>query len=132
MSTEPETTYFEADACHLGDFRSLVEQSMAPGDVPYAARVKKNIPIYDMPALQAELKDPALRRALMAEWADVLRSKAGVLVLKSAYQDTTVIDDATRIFSETIAAERTQNGGGGDHFAKAGANDRIWNSLQKL
>jgi len=31
-----------------------------------------------------------------------------------------------------IASEKLANGGGADHFAAAGNNDRIWNSLQKL
>ena len=31
-----------------------------------------------------------------------------------------------------IEAQRASGAGGGDHFAKAGANDRIWNALEKL
>ena len=37
-----------------------------------------------------------------------------------------------RIYEDIIAQEKAQTGGGGDHFAASGANDRIWNSLQKL
>ena len=33
--------------------------------------------------------------------------------------------------STVIAKEKLKAGGGGDHFAKAGANDRIWNALEK-
>ena len=34
---------------------------------------------------------------VMAEWAQVLRSGAGVVALKGAYADTAVLDEATRI-----------------------------------
>jgi ectoine hydroxylase-related dioxygenase (phytanoyl-CoA dioxygenase family) len=36
------------------------------------------------------------------------------------------------VFRAIIAEERAAGQAAGDHFAKAGANDRIWNSLQKL
>ena len=57
---------------------------------------------------------------------------AGVLVLKGAYADTTAIDAASEIYNDIIEAQKTQSDGEGDHFAKAGANDRVWNSSQKL
>jgi ectoine hydroxylase-related dioxygenase (phytanoyl-CoA dioxygenase family) len=62
----------------------------------------------------------------------VLGQGPGVLVLRSAYRDTAAIDRATAIYEAIIAREKAESGGKGDHFAKAGANDRIWNSLQKL
>ncbi len=68
----------------------------------------------------------------MAEWAQVLGQSAGVVVLKSAYADTAAIDAATRVFNDIIAREKADTGGKADHFAAAGANDRIWNALQKL
>jgi len=42
------------------------------------------------------------------------------------------LDEATVIFDQIIADEKKASGGGGDHFAASGANDRIWNALQKL
>jgi ectoine hydroxylase-related dioxygenase (phytanoyl-CoA dioxygenase family) len=69
---------------------------------------------------------------LMAEWVDVMLHGAGVLVLRAAYADTGVIDDATTLFESIIAHERETGASGADHFAKAGANDRIWNALEKL
>ena len=68
----------------------------------------------------------------MAEWAWVLRESSGAIVLRNAYKDTTVIDEATKLYEDIIADEKLKSGGGADHFAAAGANDRIWNSLQKL
>ena len=38
----------------------------------------------------------------------------------------------TAAFDAIIADERRAGGPAGDHFAKAGANDRVWNALEKL
>jgi ectoine hydroxylase-related dioxygenase (phytanoyl-CoA dioxygenase family) len=106
-------------------------ENLTAGDVPHAAGIEKNVPLYDMAALRPALEDPARRRALLAEWGRVFRSSAGVIALKRAYPDTSVIDRASEVFRAIIAEERESAAGKGDHFAAAGANDRIWNSLQK-
>jgi len=84
-----------------------------------------------MKALAASLEDGAERRALLSEWAWVLGGSAGVIVLKGAYADTAPVDRASDVFRSIIADERAGGAGKGDHFAASGANDRIWNSLQK-
>jgi ectoine hydroxylase-related dioxygenase (phytanoyl-CoA dioxygenase family) len=56
----------------------------------------------------------------------------GVIVLRRAFADTAPIDAATEVFRTIIAEQHATNTGGGDHFAKPGANDRIWNALEKL
>jgi ectoine hydroxylase-related dioxygenase (phytanoyl-CoA dioxygenase family) len=127
-----DAAYFDLDGCDLGEFAALTARSLSPAEVPLAAEVVLNVPVYDVPALAGTLSDPARRRALLAEWAWVLGRSAGVLVLRSACRDISVIDAATEIHDRIIAAEKAATGGRGDHFAKAGANDRIWNSLQKL
>ena len=95
-------------------------------------KYKKNIPIYNIEDLQNALQSDELKFELMAEWAWVLRESSGAIVLRNAYKDTTVIDEATKLYEDIIADEKLKSGGGADHFAAAGANDRIWNSLQKL
>ncbi|MCU0911667.1 MAG: phytanoyl-CoA dioxygenase family protein [Rhodobacteraceae bacterium] len=125
-------TYFDAADCDLAAFAALCGQELPPAEVPHAAEVVRNVPVYDVAALGATLADPAARRALMGEWGRVLGRSAGVLVLRGAYPDTAPIDAATAIHDRIIAEEKAAGGGGADHFAKAGANDRIWNSLQKL
>jgi ectoine hydroxylase-related dioxygenase (phytanoyl-CoA dioxygenase family) len=42
------------------------------------------------------------------------------------------VDRASVAFEAIIAEERAAGGQVGDHFAKAGANDRVWNALEKL
>lgn len=127
-----QTGYFEADACGLDEFNKLIDQSTPREAVQYAADVQKNVPIYEMTSLRDALEIKTARRELMSEWARVLMSGAGVVVLKGAYSDTQVLDEATSIYEAIIASEKNANGGGEDHFAASGANDRIWNSLQKL
>lgn len=124
--------YFSEDDCDLAHFRALVEQSLDRSMTPNADDAKRNVPIYDVQRLAAVLGDPGSRRGLMAEWAEVLLSGSGVLVLKHACTDLEAIEAATSLFDGIIASEKEHNGGGADHFATAGANDRIWNSLQKL
>jgi ectoine hydroxylase-related dioxygenase (phytanoyl-CoA dioxygenase family) len=53
------------------------------------------------------------------------------MVLKGLYEDTAIVDAATAEFHELIRESR-EAGHSGDHFAKPGANDRVWNALQKL
>ena len=124
--------YYTADACDLSDFAALVLRDVNPRDVPRASETPQNVPVYDMQALSVQLTDVNSRRALMAEWARVLQSGAGVFVLRHAYPDTSAIDAASEIFNDIIAREKAGKGAGADHFAAAGSNDRIWNSLQKL
>ena len=114
----------------LNDFIKIVEGH--PEKKPcYASDLQKHIPIYNCPDLIPLIKDNHTNQSLQAEWTSILMEGAGILVLKSAYSDLAVIDDATAIFQQIIEEERSQ-GSGGDHFAEAGTNDRIWNALEKL
>ncbi|MBS8225536.1 phytanoyl-CoA dioxygenase family protein [Vannielia litorea] len=125
-----DTVYFTPEDCDLETFRALIGQSLDAASVPLAADIAQNVPVYDMTVLCDHLTDPAARRALMAEWAQGLGQGAGLLVLRGAYADTAPIDAATAVYEDIIAQEKGK--GGADHFAASGANDRIWNSLQKL
>ncbi|AXI46671.1 phytanoyl-CoA dioxygenase [Sulfitobacter sp. SK012] len=124
--------YLDPEACDLNVFKALIDQETEASCVPYAADIQKNVPIYDVSKLREPLQDPVARRVIMAEWAHVLKAGAGALVLRGAYADTDVLDEATLIYEKIIEAEKEDTGGGSDHFAASGANDRIWNSLEKL
>ncbi len=131
-SFDTSAAYYDPDACDLHEFTALIDQSTRAESVPYAFAIEENIPLYDIASLRSVLADRKTRRQLMAEWAQVLRFGAGVVILKKTYADTSVLDKATRVFERIIEEEKQGSGGGGDHFAAAGSNDRIWNSLQKL
>ena len=67
-------------------------------------------------------------RALVAEARDAVDQRPGVGMLRLA-QD----DDAARFLRLLMRDEQHAQGGpAGDHFGKPGANDRIWNALEKL
>ncbi|MCA0908582.1 phytanoyl-CoA dioxygenase family protein [Ruegeria marisrubri] len=123
--------YFDRESCDLDEFKVLTSQTLSAEAVPFAASVEKNVPVYDMQALSPGLERPDTRRALLAEWGRVLGKSAGVIALKGAYPDTSIIDRATDVFREIIEEERVGGAGEGDHFAASGANDRVWNALQK-
>ena len=55
-----------------------------------------------------------------------------MVALRGAFPDTGVVDRATAAFDAMIADEKAAGGAKGDHFAKAGANDRVWNALERL
>ncbi len=107
-----------AATCRLDDFRELVERTTDPDEYPHAASVEQNVVIYNGPPL-----DDALR----AELVQALRAGPGVVVFRRALAAEPV-DRATAAFEEMIASQPSV----GDHFAKPGANDRVWNALQKL
>ncbi len=127
-----DIAYFNTETCNLSEFAALTDQTLALSELSFAASAEKNVPIYDMATLTGTLEHPEERAALLGEWGWVLGKSAGAIVLKRAYADTAPIDAATKIYDTIIASEKTTAGGGADHFAKSGANDRIWNALQKL
>lgn len=129
--SEMSDGFYHTDTCDLADFAEHLHPTEA-GAPAQASDVQDNVPIYDMDALRARLDRPETRRTLMADWARVLQEGAGVFVLRRAYADTSAIDAATAIYEQIIAQEKAANGAAADHFAAAGSNDRIWNSLQKL
>ncbi|MDA9074380.1 phytanoyl-CoA dioxygenase family protein [Amylibacter sp.] len=120
--------YLSSNDCNLEEFSKSLNRTLNQSDVPLAHDIKKNIPIYDVS--QIDFLDNT--QTLRTEWANVLHKTAGVLVLKNAYPDTSCIDAATLIFERIIADEKAATGDKADHFAASGANDRIWNSAQKL
>ncbi len=125
------TGYYSADDCRIEDFEALIDEPLNPADVPFAYEVNQNIPVYAAKTVEQALADPGQRRALMAEWARVFGALSGVVVLKGAMPDLDVVDQVTDLFETMIDEQRAEHSGG-DHFGERGANDRIWNSLQKL
>jgi len=127
-----DLVFYDLESGDLDRFAALTSQSLDPASVPLASAISHNIPLYDMAALSGVLEEPEARQDLLAEWAQVLGRSAGVLVLKSAYAEIASIDAASACFEAIIAREKAESGPKADHFAAAGANDRIWNALQKL
>lgn len=122
------SAFVRQSAVALSDFAALCGQSAKAADYPGCAGVQSNVVIYHADTLHKALRDDPL--PLMNQLHHLLRHGPGVLVVRQAYGDLQVVDRHSRVF-EAILARQAQAATGADHFAKAGSNGRIWNSLQK-
>jgi ectoine hydroxylase-related dioxygenase (phytanoyl-CoA dioxygenase family) len=82
--------------------------------------------------LRAAIGTTSGRPAAQTELMRALTDGPGIVVFKQAFGDLSVVDRATEAFLAQIAAEKAAGVAGGDHFAKPGANDRVWGALDKL
>ncbi|MGW2338938.1 phytanoyl-CoA dioxygenase family protein [Streptomyces sp. NPDC001685] len=113
--------------CDLADFRELVERTTYRAGYPYARAVEQGVLLYDSDRLRAA-DDP---RDVRAELVRALADGPGIVVLEGAFPDPAVVYRLTAVFDALIAAQRAAGTAAGDHFAKPGANDRVWNALEK-
>ena len=127
-----DRVWLTADACDLDDFIAATARTTVLDDYPLASAVERNVLVYDGDAVRRVAGEPESRRALLAEWAEAMLAGPGIVVCKNAFADKGPVDAATRLFQAMIAEQHRTNTGGGDHFAKPGANDRVWNGLEKL
>ncbi|MFJ4555341.1 phytanoyl-CoA dioxygenase family protein [Streptomyces massasporeus] len=110
--------------CDLDAFRALVEQATDPADYPHASAVERNVLVYDCGLLEGD-------RVVQAELVRALADGPGIVVFRGAFPDPGVVDRATDVFEALIAEQRASGAAAGDHFARPGANDRVWNALEK-
>ncbi len=120
--------WLSEDDCNLDDFRALVERTADPADYPRARRIESNVLLYD----GARLLAAPDRLGVQAELNRAFSRGPGVVVIAGAFADLAVVDRASDVFRALIAEQRAAGAGRGDHFAKPGANDRVWNALEKL
>ena len=124
--------WLNADSCDLEDFKMLINRQTKHEDYPFAAAIEKNVPIYDGNDIRKIASAMESRKSVMAEWAEVLLSGPGILVFKNATTDMEALDMMSTGFNAIIAEQHASGKSSGDHFAKPGANDRIWNALEKM
>lgn len=131
-STDRVARHYGHEAeCDVAGLAALTAQRTELADYPLAAAVEKNVLIYDCSRLSPLLAELGGRQRIMAEWVEALSDGPGVVVLKGAERDHAMIDRASGLFRAMIEEQNRTGSGGGDHFAKPGANDRVWNSLEK-
>jgi ectoine hydroxylase-related dioxygenase (phytanoyl-CoA dioxygenase family) len=127
-----DRVWITKDQCDIEEFRALVERTTDVADYPFASAVDQNVLIYDGDGVRKALAEPESRKAILAEWVEAMTDGPGVVAFKRAFADTAPVVAATRLFTAMIAEQHATGTGGGDHFAKPGANDRVWNALEKL
>jgi ectoine hydroxylase-related dioxygenase (phytanoyl-CoA dioxygenase family) len=138
MSTDFDTApqaaqqpgWYSPDSCAVDEFRQVVEISTRLDDYPWADDVIDNVLIYGQ-RISDRLGGPETRREIQAELAQALLSGPGIVVFQQAF-DSLIVDRATAAFEALIAAQKAAGQQAGDHFAKPGANDRVWGALDKL
>jgi ectoine hydroxylase-related dioxygenase (phytanoyl-CoA dioxygenase family) len=123
--------WFTERDCSLADFRAVVEQQTDLADYPYADAVEQGVLVYG-PRLANHTTTAEGRRDVQAELARALRDGPGIVVFSGAYADQSVVDRATEVFESLIAEQKAGGAVAGDHFAKPGANDRVWGALDKF
>lgn len=119
---------FDRYHVNLDDLRAVVEQP--PVEYEHADRTLEGVPVFDADALRSAVAadgDRGVRHVL----ASVLHDGPGIFVLAAAF-DHAVIDRATDAFNAMIAQQHAEGRAVGDHYAKPGANDRVWNAIEKL
>ena len=121
--------FHRAEDVRVSELEQLVDIVTPVSDIPLHAEIEKEVVIFERSALLAS--DDAERIL-----ANVLHGGTGAFIVRHAFaseEELATIDAATHAFSSIIAEEEVvADGKRGDHFAKAGANSRIWNALEKL
>ena len=125
--------WLTADSCDLEEFKGAASSARSTAPIIPSPATSCRTSSSTMASRRAKPPlRPRSRKELLAEWAEALMDGPGIIVLRHAFPDHAPIDAATAVFQEIIAEQHATNTGGGDHFAKPGANDRIWNALEKL
>lgn len=127
MTTTAAPTAFSAAECRLDDFVAVVEQPVSAADYPLAESTGGGAVVYDAASIRAHVPSGAVA----AEIVTALSTGPGIIVIRGAVERD-VVDRATTAFHRIIEDERSANTARGDHFGKPGANDRVWNALEKL
>jgi ectoine hydroxylase-related dioxygenase (phytanoyl-CoA dioxygenase family) len=132
MSQRASRVWLNSESCDLEDFKREIMREAKVADYPLAAAIEKNVPIYDGIEIRKMVADDEGRKVVMAEWAEVLMTGPGIVVFKNATTDMDAMDMMSANFNAIIKDQHAAGTSAGDHFAKPGANDRIWNALEKV
>ncbi|MGC5256331.1 phytanoyl-CoA dioxygenase family protein [Gordonia sp. DT218] len=116
--------------CDLEEFVALTQRATDLADYPHADSTEHGVLFYDSASVVSASGEG--REALADELADALLNGPGIVVFPGAFDDRHGLTEMTTLFGEIIADQKASGTVGGDHFAKPGANDRIWNGVQKV
>ncbi|GAB92925.1 phytanoyl-CoA dioxygenase family protein [Gordonia rhizosphera] len=126
----PRANRITATECNVDDFVALIDRVTDLTDYPHAASTERGVLFYDSAAVGAATG--AEREAIADELADALLNGPGIVVFPGAFDDRHALTETTALFGQIIADQHAAGVSNGDHFAKPGANDRVWNALQKF
>ena len=119
--------YLNSADCSLEDLLACVpSDGLNIKDYPHAAAIEQDVVIYDT----SYVLNHSDRHSIQHEIKQAFDTGGGIAVFKNAYSHD-VVDDASKAYQSIMKTER-EHGNSLDHFAEAGANSRVWNSLEKL
>ncbi|MFE3167872.1 phytanoyl-CoA dioxygenase family protein [Streptomyces sp. NPDC059224] len=127
LAAEQDSAWLSPQDCDLDTFRALVERTTDPAAYPHASAVEGDVLVYDSERLRAAESPHPVRTELVRALTD----GPGVVVFKGAFPDPEIVDRATAVFEALISEQKESGAQAGDHFAKPGANERVWNALEK-
>src|SRR4029453_18204647 len=108
MSTLTET------GCRLEDFVEVLADRTDPARYPHATAIEQEVLVYDRDGLLA---------APGEELVHALSAGPGLVVIKGAYDDVSVVDATTAVFEELMTRQRAGGGGAGGPFPPLGAKE---------
>ena len=117
--------------CNIDAFAALVTHETDLADYPYADSVADGVLLYRSDSLVEQSANSDIRAEIQDEIARALLTGPGITVFQGAF-DAEILDRASAVFRELIARQHESGAASGDHFAKPGANDRIWGAQLKL
>jgi ectoine hydroxylase-related dioxygenase (phytanoyl-CoA dioxygenase family) len=116
----------------LAELKSHVEVKTQLSDYKFASAVEQNALVYDCEKLAPVIATRDGRREVMAELGRALLSGPGILAFKKMFTDTAIVDRVSKTFWQIIDEQHARGEAKGDHYAKPGSNDRVWNVQEKL
>lgn len=116
--------------CRIDDFAALIERTTDLDGYPFATSTERGVLFYD--AAQVAGTTGETRARISDELALALLTGPGIVVFTGAFGDAHGLNETTELFTDLIGDQHPAGMAGGDHFAKPGHNDRIWNALQKF
>ena len=116
----------------LSELKPHVEVKTQLRDYKFASAIEQNVLVYDCEGLSERIFDREARREVMVELCRALLIGPGIVALKNMYPDTSIVDRVSKVFWQIIDEQRSRGDAKGDHFAKPGSNDRVWNVQEKL
>jgi len=131
MNSNSDADWINNQSEQLDQFIVEVSVETNINEWPNAKAVEQNVLVYDGDHIRRAAKDTQMRDELQREWALALLHGPGIVAFKNAIPNHDVIDETNELFANIMHTQRETGQGQGDHFAKAGANDRIWNALEK-
>lgn len=116
----------------LAELKSHVEVKTQLSEYKFASAVEQNALVYDCEELAPVIATRDGRRDVMAELGRALLTGPGILAFKKMYADTAIVDRVSKTFWQIIDEQHARGEAKGDHYAKPGSNDRVWNVQEKL